>query len=909
VALLTLCQSVPPFDLAVDLKSLYFQHNVSDPEKACGAAAALEVLAQLNDEPRIKAIAAWVRGMAAQLEGQMELSLALLRDASSLFDMLEDRHASASVQVSLLSALAILGRHADAIACGEAARAVFVEMGDELSAGKIEQNLGGIYFRRDQYREAELLLRSAHQRFLQLDDDKQLAQIENNLAIALTMQHRIREAASLYEQALARAARLGMDVTQAEIEDDLGQLALNQGRYDRALDYLERARRRFEGLGMRHAAASAEKQLADAYLELNLTPESITAFEQAIAVFRELGMQAELAAALSNCGRAHALVGERESARTLLAEAGRLYMAEDNEVGRATVTLAAAQISYEQGSFEDAETAAALAEAPFANAGTWARLLRARWLRGDSLRELGQTRAAGRLLRETLRAAETRGVPHIAQRCETSLGLLAAAAGDRPIAEASFKRAVELAEDLRAPLRAEEFRTAFLADKLVAYSELVRLCLADTSRDRATEALQYVERSRSRALLDLLEGDLPVRLHARDAFEVALLERVASLREELNWLYSQINGVSDREPHVTEERVAELHLAVRDRERDVQDSLRQLQNLAGGSSSLVRVDLAPLADLQQDLGTDTAVVEYFVLDDEILAFVITDTSVEVARHIATRQEVQAALGQLQFQMGSLRSGSERVRAHLDQLSRRARHYLVVVPHQALHYVPFHALFDGATYTIERREVCYAPSASVLHQCLRGERLPLQHALLVGVADEQIPRVHDEVAALSGLFADAVTLTGPAATRAALRENLARADLLHLACHGKFRPDNPLFSALRLGDGWLTVRELYELELDGKLVTLSACETGASAVAPGDELIGLVRGCMSAGAPSLVVSLWAVDDEATAQLMADMYSRLRAGDGPAAALRAAQRRALEQHEHPFFWAPFAVFGRW
>jgi CHAT domain-containing protein/tetratricopeptide (TPR) repeat protein len=929
VALLTLCQSVPPFDLAVDLKSLYFQHNVSDPEKACGAAAALEVLAQLNDEPRIKAIAAWVRGMAAQLEGQMELSLALLRDASSLFDMLEDRHASASVQVSLLSALAILGRHADAIACGEAARAVFVEMGDELSAGKIEQNLGGIYFRRDQYREAELLLRSAHQRFLQLDDDKQLAQIENNLAIALTMQHRIREAASLYEQALARAARLGMDVTQAEIEDDLGQLALNQGRYDRALDYLERARRRFEGLGMRHAAASAEKQLADAYLELNLTPESITAFEQAIAVFRELGMQAELAAALSNCGRAHALVGERESARTLLAEAGRLYMAEDNEVGRATVTLAAAQISYEQGSFEDAETAAALAEAPFANAGTWARLLRARWLRGDSLRELGQTRAAGRLLRETLRAAETRGVPHIAQRCETSLGLLAAAAGDRPIAEASFKRAVELAEDLRAPLRAEEFRTAFLADKLVAYSELVRLCLADTSRDRATEALQYVERSRSRALLDLLEGDLPVRLHARDAFEVALLERVASLREELNWLYSQINGVSDREPHVTEERVAELHLAVRDRERDVQDSLRQLQNLAGGSSSLVRVDLAPLADLQQDLGTDTAVVEYFVLDDEILAFVITDTSVEVARHIATRQEVQAALGQLQFQMGSLRSGSERVRAHLDQLSRRARHYLtelhklllapveerlgvrrlVVVPHQALHYVPFHALFDGATYTIERREVCYAPSASVLHQCLRGERLPLQHALLVGVADEQIPRVHDEVAALSGLFADAVTLTGAEATRAALRENLPRADLLHLACHGKFRPDNPLFSALRLGDGWLTVRELYELELDGKLVTLSACETGASAVAPGDELIGLVRGCMSAGAPSLVVSLWAVDDEATAQLMADMYSRLRAGDGPAAALRAAQRRALEQHEHPFFWAPFAVFGRW
>jgi CHAT domain-containing protein len=134
-------------------------------------------------------------------------------------------------------------------------------------------------------------------------------------------------------------------------------------------------------------------------------------------------------------------------------------------------------------------------------------------------------------------------------------------------------------------------------------------------------------------------------------------------------------------------------------------------------------------------------------------------------------------------------------------------------------------------------------------------------------------------------------------------------VVHLACHGQFRPDNPLFSALRLGDGWLTVRETYELDLEGRLVTLSACETGAAEIAPGDELIGLVRGFFSAGAPSLLVSFWTVDDAATARLMSDVYTRLRAGDGPAAALRAAQRRALLEYDHPFFWAPFALFGRW
>jgi CHAT domain-containing protein len=153
------------------------------------------------------------------------------------------------------------------------------------------------------------------------------------------------------------------------------------------------------------------------------------------------------------------------------------------------------------------------------------------------------------------------------------------------------------------------------------------------------------------------------------------------------------------------------------------------------------------------------------------------------------------------------------------------------------------------------------------------------------------------------------LTGPEATRAALQLHAVGVDLVHLACHAQFRPDNPLFSALRLGDGWLTVRDAYELELDGKLVTLSACETGASAVAPGDELIGLVRGFFSAGAPTLLVSMWTVDDDATATLMADVYARLRGGDSPAAALRAAQCRALRMHNHPFFWAPFALFGRW
>jgi CHAT domain-containing protein len=346
-------------------------------------------------------------------------------------------------------------------------------------------------------------------------------------------------------------------------------------------------------------------------------------------------------------------------------------------------------------------------------------------------------------------------------------------------------------------------------------------------------------------------------------------------------------------------------------------------------SPLTVVEALDIAQLQRDLGPETALVEYFTLDEELLAFIVTNERIEVVRDLAREEQAETALEQFRFQIGALRYGTSQLRAHLDQLASRARHYLgvlyalllqpieprlgarrlIVVPHRALHYVPFQALYDGTSYVIERREIGYAPSATVLRYCLARPRHPLNHAVLLGLADEQTPHVRNELAALAPLFPTATVLLNDQATLAALHAQAASADVLHLACHGQFRPDNPLFSSLRLADGWLTVRDAYGLELNCGLVALSACETGTSAVARGDELIGLARGFFSAGAPTLLVSLWTVDDESTAALMTSFYTRLQAGDRPAAALRYAQCALLRDHPHPFFWSPFVLLGRW
>ena len=172
------------------------------------------------------------------------------------------------------------------------------------------------------------------------------------------------------------------------------------------------------------------------------------------------------------------------------------------------------------------------------NAAGWR--LQARWLQGVVARQEGQLDVARQLLTETAQTAAAAMVSQIEQRCASELGYVALAAGDAATAEGHFRQAVALIEAMRAPLPAEEFRMGFLGDKLAPYAELVRLCVADGTPARLAEALDFVERSRARGLVDML-GGVEQRLEPRDPFEAELVARIQRLRGELNWFYSQLN--------------------------------------------------------------------------------------------------------------------------------------------------------------------------------------------------------------------------------------------------------------------------------------------------------------------------------------------------------------------------------
>jgi CHAT domain-containing protein len=234
--------------------------------------------------------------------------------------------------------------------------------------------------------------------------------------------------------------------------------------------------------------------------------------------------------------------------------------------------------------------------------------------------------------------------------------------------------------------------------------------------------------------------------------------------------------------------------------------------------------------------------------------------------------------------------------------------LVIVPHGLLHQIPFHALFDGKRYLLERFEISYAPSARVYSLCQEKAPQRSGHALVMSVADRLIPAVEKEARAVAKHLPGVEVLSDEQATSDALRSASSGSSILHLACHGLFRADNPMFSSLKLHDGWLTAADVMRLDLTGALVTLSACESGRNEVFAGDEPIGLTRAFLGVGASTVVVSLWLVQDEATAFLMDKYYERLCSNVRPAEALRGAQLALKDEYSHPYYWAPFILVGQ-
>lgn len=223
--------------LAEDLKNTYYESWTNEPEKTHNAATALEVLLELIPTDQVKALTLWVKAIAGLTEGQTEKAIIFLDEAAQIFNKINNPYQAAQTQVSKLYALALLGRYDEAVEVGKKASKILEKYKDELTAGKIEMNLGIIFFRRELHSKAEIFYLSARKRFVQLEESVWLTMCENNLAMTYAALNDFRKSEKFYAQAFQRAREAQMHVTQAEIEASMGNLALFRGRFNEALNF------------------------------------------------------------------------------------------------------------------------------------------------------------------------------------------------------------------------------------------------------------------------------------------------------------------------------------------------------------------------------------------------------------------------------------------------------------------------------------------------------------------------------------------------------------------------------------------------------------------------------------------------------------------------------------------------
>ncbi|RLC75148.1 MAG: hypothetical protein DRI61_15410 [Chloroflexi bacterium] len=473
-----------------------------------------------------------------------------------------------------------------------------------------------------------------------------------------------------------------------------------------------------------------------------------------------------------------------------------------------------------------------------------------------------------------------------------------------------------------------------MADKREVYEDLISLSM---QRGEKQEAFAWVERLKSPVLVEFLASGI----------EPAGDEEAAALRRSfsrLNALYREARlhlASAGQRGELAPVLPDEIRQAIAAAETELKEDFWRWERSRKGVAHCRGARLCALpSQIQPLLSEDTVLIQYYTVRGHLWAFLLSHHSLEGPFHLGALSDIEKALrrfeadweGFLELCAGyGSEYGRRYLKTFLDTTKQEAQtlyslllgpiakalssypHWLIS-PDSFLYSVPFHALYDGSAFLVERYEILDVPGATVWASCVERQRqyekvhrVGHPGPLIFGYTAGHLGGIQKEIEALRSLFPHTpVRMEGEATRQRWLRE--ARDyGVIHLAAHGRFREDQPAFSYLELADGRLLLWDIYRLQLRALLVTLSGCETGKGQLR-GSDRIGLSRGFLYAGAAAVLVSLWRVDDTATAHLMEAFYRNLLAGKRKAEALRYAQLSLLYgKYPHPAHWAAFRLIG--
>lgn len=922
----------------LDLQAAHYLR--SDIRLSLELASYLFYMAELTNNSLYKG---WSRVLEADARsiglGEYELAISLYDEAAEIYQVCENVAEQAWSQLGKVNALSHIGRYDEALEIGYRISPILEAYGYQRSLAVLTMNLGIVYSRRGEDSESLAMYDRAIYLCKQSGKEKTTdwALIHQNRAVALRNLGSFD--ASIEASKMARDTLLQLDekVEAARAQQALALTYFVVGRFNESLELLDHVREIFLNDERKRDAMLVELYISDCLLELGRFSDVLEKCKRVRALFAELGSHQVEALAIINEAVAYAALRRYEESLSSLSEARQLFAEAGNEVSVAFTDLERAAVLLCQTRYPQSLKLAQECVAIFKVHDLPIERAQALTVAARAALVLQQYTQVDQFINEALAIGMKLNVPTVKYQGHALLGALAVAQSNVDIAQKEYELAIEEVEQLRGRLMVE-FRISFLEGKEILYQDMVGLCI---DQKQPLLGLEYAERAKSRALLDLLAYRLDLTIQARDTKDGPLVEELTRLRAERDLLYRRWESGAEaverneRGWPSSESLRQEAQQEVLILEKKITDLWTRL---------LVRnADYAREADLwtvrtesaQPYLDMNTVLVEYYTVHGKLIVFLVTANQVQALQLDTDMNQIKALMQHLQLNLravprstahavGVLTTNAQAVLYKLHQLliaPLKERlvgyHKLLIVPHDSLHYLPFHALHDGNSYLIEQYEISYLPSSSSLRYC-REVQPHVGRSIVVGHSNNnRLPHAVEEARTIATILKGQVFLEEQASL-AEIYQVISECHTLHLAAHGDFRLDNPLFSGLALTDGWLTTMDIFNLRLRASLVTLSACQTGRNVLGGGDELLGLMRAFLSSGAASVALTLWAVEDRSTAQLMETFYRNLVQGRDKGESLRQAQLQFIrgknelsdiqsEHYVHPYFWAPFFLVG--
>jgi len=541
-------------------------------------------------------------------------------------------------------------------------------------------------------------------------------------------------------------------------------------------------------------------------------------------------------------------------------------------------------------------------------------------LRGSILVDKGDFITARELLDS---ATLTPEFPETVWQAYYHLGRMYESLNQNDKAIESYMNSVSVIEKIRGNMTLDAFKSIYFDSKRDVYDRLINILLKN---NKPIDAFQYSEKARARAFYDILANK---KIDFRGSAPGDLISMEQDKRIEIQKLYMLLqrgDAASVDNEGSRNSDTKQIRNTLMQAQNEYEELLQKIKLNNPSYGELITAQPVSFSDLQARIDPKTAVLSYWIRNKELVLWLITHSGVisktvsidkndlttiieKTRRAIQSNSNVTATSGLSDLYQLLVAP----VEDNLAPFSN-----LVIIPNGPIHFLPFQALINmKGDYLVQHFNMIYAPSASIYTIC--NDRLIKTGSRFMGMALSDVivgnnvglPGTEDELKKILPLFPDNISAIGKESTETFVKKNAGNYNFIHFATHGSYNYRQPLYSYLLFSsteedDGRLNVSEVLEMNINAKLVTLSACETGLGNLDQGDELTGLSRAFIFAGSSAVIVSLWSVADYPTSLLMTNFYRYLK--EYPMqVALSMAQRDVLKVFPQPLYWSPFILIG--